>query len=317
VACFSRNSQKRIAVSQRNRCVPEESYEGMLEREDIEAVILTTPNAVHAEQAILAAQHGKHVFVDKPIANTLEHGKKIVEACQKAGVILMVGHDMRRLGGFRKAKDLLDKGILGKPIMVEANLSHNVGFHLTPEDWRWYGNDSGCPAGSLMTMGIHHVDTLMYFFGPVKTVFSYFKKLYIPAAVEDVTTTIFQFDSGILGYLGSNYASPKANWINIYCTEANLSCTVTMPNVPYEEYLKTLHIWDKHTQLKLFKKDRVEFEDIPLSLGDPILEEIEEFGSCIRTKKNPETDGGGALAALCFIRAAIESARTGKEVRLD
>ena len=317
VACFSRDSKKRIAAGQRYGCDPEESYQRMLKRNDIDAVILTTPNAVHAEQAVLAAQYGKHVFVDKPIANTLEDAKKIIEGCQKAEVILMVGHDMRRLSGFRKAKDLLNKGVIGKPIMVEANFSHNIGFRLIASDWRWYRDDSGCPAGPLMTMGVHHVDTLMYYFGRIKTVFSYFKKLYIPADVEDVTTTIFQFESGILGYLGSNYASPKANWISIYGTDANLLCNVSIPNMPYEEYLKTSHIWDKHTQLKLSRKGQVTPEDVPFSLGDPILEEIEEFASCIRTKKKPETDGQGALAALSFIRAAIESARTGKEVKLE
>ena len=68
VACFSRDSKKRIAAGQRYGCDAEESYERMLKRNDIDAVILTTPNAVHAEQAVLAAQYGKHVFVDKPVA---------------------------------------------------------------------------------------------------------------------------------------------------------------------------------------------------------------------------------------------------------
>jgi len=61
VACFSRNSNKRVAASQKYGCDPEESYERMLKRNDTDAVILTTPNAVRSEQAVLAAQHGKHV----------------------------------------------------------------------------------------------------------------------------------------------------------------------------------------------------------------------------------------------------------------
>jgi quercetin dioxygenase-like cupin family protein len=93
------------------------------------------------------------------------------------------------------------------------------------------------PAGSLMTMGIHHADVFNYLFGPIKSVFSYFNKLYIPAPVEDVTATVFQYETGVLGYLGSNYVSPKAVWFYVYSTEANLLCTITPLELPFEEYL--------------------------------------------------------------------------------
>lgn len=316
VTCFSRSPEKRSEYSKKYRCDQEKNYEDVLKRDDIHGVLLTTPNATHAEQAVLAAQYGKHVFLDKPIANTMADGRKIVEACQEAGVVLLVGHDMRRVSGFRRAKELIAKGAIGNPVMVEANFSHNLGFQLTPEKWRWRGDDTGCPAGSLMTMGVHHADTLNYFFGPIKTAFSYFKKLYIPADVEDVTTTIFQFESGVLGYLGSNYASPKANWMYIYGTEANLLITLSLPNVPFDEYLKVWPVVDRYTRLKIFEKGKDGEEDIPLPIGDPIMEEIDEFAHCIQTGARPETDGQGALAALALIRAAIESAQTGRQVRI-
>ena len=316
VTCFSRTPEKRMAYSKKYGCDQEKSYEDVLKRTDIEGVILTTPNVVHTEQAILAAQHGKHIFVEKPIANTMADGKKIIEACQKAGVALVVGHDIRRLKGFRKAKEIIDQGVIGKPTMVEANFSNNLGFELTPEKWRWYGDDSGCPAGALMTMGVHHADTLNYFFGPIKSAFAYFKKLYIPADVEDVNVVVFQFESGVLGYIGCNYATPKASWINIYGTEANLFCTLSLPNVPFDEYLKVWPVVDRYTKLSLFEKGKDQVKDIPLTMGDIILEQIDEYATCIRTGAKPETDGKGALAALALIRAAIDSAKTGKQVKL-
>src|SRR5512139_3422555 len=110
VTCYSRTPEKRQAFSKKYGCDQEKSFEDVLKREDVEGILLTTPNAIHAEQAVLAAQHGKHVFVDKPIANTFADGKRMVEGCQKAEVILMVGHDMRRLSGFRKMKKLIDGG---------------------------------------------------------------------------------------------------------------------------------------------------------------------------------------------------------------
>jgi predicted dehydrogenase len=213
-------------------------------------------------------------------------------------------------------KELMDKGAIGQPVMVESNFSANFGFELTPDKWRYYGDDSGCPAGSLMTMGVHHADTLNHFFGPIQKVFAYFNKLYIPAQVEDVTMTIFQFESGVLGYLGSSYVTPRTNWMNVYGTEAILLCSVSLPNVPFDEYLKIWPIVDKYTLLQLFDKRKDKPETIPLSIGDPILEEIDEFADCIHTGKKPETDGEGGLMALALIRAAIDAAHTGKPVDL-
>jgi predicted dehydrogenase len=316
VTCYTRTPEKRHAFSKKYGCDQEKSFEDALKREAVEGVLLTTPNAAHAEYALLAAQCGKHVFVDKPIANTMADGKRMVEACLGAGVVLLVGHHMRRLSGFRKVKELIDQGAIGKPVMAESNFSARMGFELTPDKWRWYGDDSGCPAGSLMTMGIHHADTLNYYFGPVQNVFAFFSKLYIPAEVEDVTMTIFQFESGVLGYLGSSYATLRTNYVYVHGTDARLFCTLSLPNVAFDEYLKIWSVADKYTVLQLFEKSKDRPETIPLPVGDPILEEIDEFADCIRTGKNPETDGQGGLAALALIRAAIDSARTGRPVKL-
>ena len=316
VTCFDVDSRKQQALSEKFDCQQETSFEDVLKRDDIDGVHLISPNAVHAEQATLAARHGKHVFVEKPIANTLADAKEMIAACQKANVVLMVGHHLRRLTGFRKLKALIADGTIGEPIQVEANFSQNLGFALTPESFRWRGDDSGCPAGALMTLGIHHADLLNYLLGPIESVFSFFNKLYIEAPVEDVSTTIFQFKSGILGYLGSNYASPKACWVYVYGTEANLLCTVTLQQLPFEEYLLRWQMIDQDTRLQIFRKGRTGSEDIAFDTGNPILEEIDEFADCILTGKKPETDGEGALQALALVRAAVESARSGKQAKI-
>ena len=317
VTCFDPVPEKRASFSARFGCEQEKSYEDVLKRDDIDGLHLATPNHLHAEQTLLAAEHGKHVFVEKPIANTLADGRKMIEACGGAGVVLMVGQHLRRLTGIRKLKELVEAGIIGKPIQIEGNYSQNLGFALTPESFRWRGDDTGCPAGSLMTMGIHHADVFNYLFGPVKTVFSYFNKLYIPAPVEDVTATIFQYETGVLGYLGSNYASPKAVWFYVYGTEANLRCTITPPELPFEEYLLWWQQVDQDTDVQLFEKGKTGSTKVPLAMGNPILEEIDEFADCILTGAHPETDGEGALSALAFIRAAIESSQSGRQAKLE
>ena len=317
VTCFDIISEKRRALSDKFGCSDEASYEDVIKRSDIDAVHLISPNAMHAEQAILAARHGKHVFVEKPLTNTIEDAQKTIAACQEARVVLMVGQHLRRLAGFRKLKELIAGGAIGKPIQVEANFSQNLGFALTPESFRWRGDDSGCPAGALMTLGIHHSDLMNYLLGPIETVFAYFNRLYIEAPVEDVNTTICKFKSGVLGYLGTNFASPKSCWVSVYGTEANLRCTVTLQELPFEEYLLRWQKIDEDTRVQIFKKGKTGGEDVALDAGNPILEEIDEFADCIRTGKKPETGGEGGLNALAYIRAAIESARTGKQVKIE
>ncbi len=316
ITCFDVVPESRKRCSERFGCDQEESYEALIKRKDIDGVLLVVPNAVHAEQAGLAAEHGKHVYVEKPIANTIADGKRIIGACQKAGVTLMVGHYRRRNAGNRKVKEFVSKGVIGKPIMVEANDSSGLGFELTPDKFRWRGDDSGCPAGSLMTIGIHTVDVFNYLFGPIKTVFSFFNKLYIPAEVEDVTTTICQFESGILGYLGSNFASPRTDWMYIYGTDANLLLTTYLLDMPVDQRHESTARTPASTKLVLFEKGK-EARDIPMSPADPYLEEIDEFVQCVQTGGRPETDGWGALANLGFIRAAIDSARTGLPVKIE
>lgn len=315
VTCFDVAPERRAATSARYGCEQEKSYDDMVKREDLDGIVIVSPNVFHREQTELAAAHGKHVYVEKPIANTLSDARRMIEACEKAGVTLMVGHVHRRHAANRKVKALLESGAIGKPIMVEANLSSGQGWDLTPGEFRWRGDDEGCPAGSLMTIGIHQADTVNYIFGPVKRVSAFFRKLYIPAPVEDVTTTIFEFESGILGYIGSNFASPRVNWMHVYGTEANLLRTVARVDRRFDVERKQGP--DESTRLEIFTKGKTDGERVELKIGDPLLEEIDEFADCVRTGRKPETDGCASFKALALIRAAIESARTGHAVEVD
>ena len=86
--CFDVVAERRRATCERYGCQEESSFEAMVKRDDLDGVLLVTPNAFHREQTELAARHGKHVYVEKPIANTLDEGRKMIEACEHAGVTL-------------------------------------------------------------------------------------------------------------------------------------------------------------------------------------------------------------------------------------
>src|SRR3972149_579725 len=98
VCCFSRDESRRLVFAQELGCAAAPSFDAAIDRDDIEAVLLVTPNYVHGEQAVACAARRKHVFVEKPIADALSDGQAMAAAGQAAGVALMVGHGLRRLG---------------------------------------------------------------------------------------------------------------------------------------------------------------------------------------------------------------------------
>src|SRR5258706_11674776 len=94
-ACYTRSEPKREAFAAKYGCTAAPSYEAVLQDRGIDAIINTTPNNVHLETTRLAAAAGKHVFLDKPIANSVAEGLAITEACRSAGVVLAIGYPSR------------------------------------------------------------------------------------------------------------------------------------------------------------------------------------------------------------------------------
>src|SRR3954447_16566782 len=123
VTCFSRDEERRRQFAERFNCAAADSFEDAIGHPEVEGVILATPNDVHAEQALACAQRGRHVFVEKPIADTVEAGERMRDAFEAAGLVLAVGHGMRRLGAARRTKELVDAGALGTVVLAEANWS--------------------------------------------------------------------------------------------------------------------------------------------------------------------------------------------------
>ncbi len=119
VTCYTRSEEKRAAFAAKYRCRAASNYEEMLADDSVQAVINTTPNSVHLETVRSAADAGKHVFLDKPIANTVVDGKAITEACATAGVILSIGYQRRRESHYVWIKKQIDAGHFGKLVQAE------------------------------------------------------------------------------------------------------------------------------------------------------------------------------------------------------
>ncbi len=276
-------------------CKAVRTIEELLEDDSILGVIIVSPNDAHYPNTAAAASAGKHVFVDKPIAHSIDDAKKMISICEQHGVMLAVGHNQRRLPGHRKIKELIENGEIGIPITAEANFSHSGGMGLTPDAWR--ASRERCPGLPLMQLGVHHCDTLQYLLGEITEVCSFMKHLAIPVDNDDATVTILRFARGTLGYLGSNYATPNIYYLDVHGTEGNAFC--------------------EHGRHVAFRKAGTE-KPIIIEV-DPVdtqLEELEEFADCIRTGAKYEITGEDGLRALAIVHAAFASAQKGTPVAI-
>src|SRR5450631_3286932 len=192
----------------------------MLADPKIEAIINTTPNDVHLATTSAAAAAGKHVFLDKPIANTVSDGRAITQACAKAGVVLALGYQRRRESHFRWIRQQIDAGRFGRLVQAECNISRDRLGKIDLTSWRYQA--AGMPGGVMLQIGIHYVDVLEMLLGPVKRVSGMSAQLVLPGDNPDVASLMLEHDGGAISNLTASYASASAYYMmNVYGKEAS------------------------------------------------------------------------------------------------
>ncbi len=293
-ACYSRSAQKRQKFAQKYRCRAAGSYEEILHDPQIEAIINTTPNGVHRETTLAAAAAGKHVFLDKPIANTVADARAITDACRRAKVALALGYQRRRESHFRWIKERINE--FGRLVNAEANISRDRLGKIDPSSWRYTAE--GMPGGVMLQIGIHYSDVLEYLLGPVKAVSGRFVRLVLPGDNPDVASLVLEHENGALSTLNASYASASEYYLmNLYGKEASA-------------------YYDLHQGLRFLKRGATRADPVACARNDPIVEELEEFAAAARGDTEPEMDGERSTASLAVILAGIRSAKEGRRVEV-
>ncbi|MBX9588265.1 MAG: Gfo/Idh/MocA family oxidoreductase [Hyphomonadaceae bacterium] len=296
VACFTRSEDKRRTFAQKYGCRAVASYEEILNDRSIAGIINTTPNNVHLETTRQAAEAGKHVFLDKPIANTVREGLAIAEVCKQAGVVLALGYQRRRESQFRWIKSEIDAGRFGKLVQAECNISRDRLGKFDLSSWRYTA--AGMPGGVMLQIGIHYIDVLEFLMGPIKSVSARLAQLVLPGDNPDVANMILQHENNALSNLTASYASASEFYMmNIYGKEASA-------------------YYDLFSGLRHLKRGDKTVRAIATEGNDTIREELEEFARCARDGGQPETDGYWAARNLAVIKAGAKSAREGRVVEV-
>jgi predicted dehydrogenase len=293
-ACYTRSPDKREKFAAQYGCRAAASYDEILSDTTIQAVINTTPNAAHLETTRAAAAAGKHVFLDKPIANTVADARAITQACRKAKVVLALGYQRRRESHFRWIKERI--GDFGKLVNAEANISRDRLGKIDLASWRY--SAEGMPGGVMLQIGIHYTDVLEYLMGPVKAVSGQFVRLVLPGDNPDVASLVLEHENGALSTLNASYASASEYYLmNIYGKEASA-------------------YYDMHGGLRWLRRGAEKAEKVQVEKNDAIVDELEEFARAVRGERPPEMDGERSTASLAVILAGIRSAKEGRRVEL-
>ncbi len=302
IAGYSRTAEKRTAFATEMGVPAVPDMQAMLANPEIKGVILTVPNEQHLPMAEMVAKAGKHVYTEKPIAQTLSDGLKIEALQQQYGITVTVGHSARLMAGIQIIKERIDAGELGRVAFMEANFSNERALELTPQTWRWYKDRA--PGGPLSQLAIHQFDVLHLLGGDIEEVTSMASKLSpVGAEVDDQSMTLIRFKDGKIGYVGSCWTSPGIFSVRVFGSKGLM------------HYEMDFGTWDTphllHQASTLYiqrgKDGYARREEIKLPASDMFRAELEAFaGSCASGTPNGLTAHNGNVA-VAVVNAALKS----------
>lgn len=294
--------EKARQVAEKFNCEWYTDYEKMLVREDIDVIGIFTSSGSHVDYAIKAIEAGKHVFTTKPMDISVKKCDKLIEAAKKADLVLAVDFNNRYLDHRRKVKLAIDSGRIGKIILADLRMKwyraqeyYGSGY---PSGWRSRRKTEG---GSAANQGVHYIDLLQWFVGPVKTVYGMSASFTHKIETEDTSVAILTFKSEAWGTLVTTTASIP-----------NLGNVIEINGDNGSIILK-----DKGVSL-YYCKDRPD-----ASLDEFILPEqrakniIEDMVFALTRGTPVAVDGVEGRESVKIFNAIYESSRMGKPVKIE
>jgi UDP-N-acetyl-2-amino-2-deoxyglucuronate dehydrogenase len=288
---------------------PYERYGELLTEAKADVIVLATPSGLHAEQTILAAQAGLHVMTEKPMATRWQDAKRMVAACDSAGVRLFVVKQNRRNATLQLLKRAVDRQRFGRIFMVNINV-----FWSRPQSYYDSGKWRGTwefDGGAFMNQASHYVDLLDWLIGPVESVQAYTATLARNIEVEDTGAMAIRWRSGALGSMNVTMLTYPKN-LEGSITIIGERGTVRVGGVAVNEI--------QHWEFDTPDADDARVKDASYhttsvyGFGHPLY-----YDNVIRTlrgEEEPETDGREGLKSLEILIAAYLSARDGRRVPL-
>ena len=201
-------------------------WQQLLLDQEIDCIYVATPVHLHAEQTIAAAEAGKHVLSEKPMALDVAECDRMIDACRANNVKLGVAYYRHFYPVVRRVKELVDSGELGVPIIVQVNAFE--WFDPKPSDARsWLIRKELSGGGPMFDFGCHRIEVLVDIFGEVSDVKATLASTFFDREVEDVAAAVFQFERGTCGTLTVSHAAREPqDTFDLFCSNGSIHIPV-------------------------------------------------------------------------------------------
>jgi UDP-N-acetylglucosamine 3-dehydrogenase len=285
VALVDRDSNRAKTLAKKYNTAHYTQTDDLLKREDVDAVTICTPTITHADLALEAIASGKHLLIEKPMTDTVQQARRIIEAANAAKVILMVGFVERFNPAVNTAAQVIDQGKIGELVLGSAR-------RLGP-----FVPSRVADIGIIKDMAIHDIDIARFLVKQEATsVYAIAGSLY--HKYEDHANIVIRFDNKPTFFLECNWLTPhKLRGLNITGSEGVMS----LDYISQEVKIGTSHWEQKSTSI----------------WDEPLKRELVHFVKSVSEKHQPLTSGFDGLEALRIAEAALESARSKNIIYLE
>jgi predicted dehydrogenase len=254
----------------------------------VDAVAIVTPNSLHLPMATAAAEAGKHVIVEKPIARTVEEGELMIKAARRNSVKLMVSQNFRYHPLVKRVKGLLPS--MGRPYLISMCKRQQPAH-----GWREDPEISG--GGALMDLGVHIFDQARFILNEEPTHISCFMKNVLSTEVEDSFASVVEFPSTLVACDASMCSGSRADLIEIATDDKQLLA---------DRYARRI------TTIRGLEREEEVLTQPDFTVGLV----LKDFVRCIVEDDEPPVSGYDGLRAVEMARACYESSRSGRSITL-
>ncbi|MEA2734840.1 MAG: scyllo-inositol 2-dehydrogenase [Humisphaera sp.] len=302
----------RRAIAEQGGLRAHESVASLIEDKNVDAVLVSTPTAMHHEHASAALRAGKHVMVEKPIALDLAQSKSLVELAERQQRVLSVFHNRRWDIDYLTVKQAIDAGTLGKVFNIESRIGQWAScVGPAAREWRpGWRNEAGFGGGGLYDWGSHFIDQLWRMMLPAKAVrvFAQLRGNVWTKDCDDLARVLIDFDNGAAGMVEINTTTtrPLPRW--------HIDGSRGSGESPYSLAFD-LNIW---SQVTFAPADGAAAELLPRATESLSETQIwEQFAAAVRGEEEPAVLARSVLPTMTLLDAARESSRRGCAIDVD
>jgi len=315
VAAYDVNEKAVLSFSKRHGLTPYTDFDKFLQS-DFDAVLIAAPHNLHAQLTKAAAEAGKHVLCEKPMATTLEECDEMIMATKQAGVKLMVAENHRFLPAHQLIKDALDRGLIGDVFLgraYEGAFCPHEQF-LDLKSWHFTYEKGG--GGVVADQGVHKFSTLNWMLGEVDSAQCWLGKALNspPEKGEDNAIVLLRYKQGAMVTvdLSSITVHPLTNRLELHGTQGTI-----LEDHAWEHPVQIFSSHEDAQQKGAFYSPEVEHGPYPKYYLISARCEDTHFAECIINNTDPEFTPAQSRAAVAVTLLAYLSAKEGRAVTLE